>query len=172
MTPWINPATYSTRSCSGCCSIRPVRVSELSGIRVEDVDLDASRIFIERGKGDKDRYILFPESFRLVLTAHLAANPDNVYLFESRHRHPYTPRRIQQIVQEHADRAGIPEHVHPHLFRHQLLTWPTAQGLPDAQIQLISGHSSKKSLEVYQHLSLADVGPGYQRAVKGLELGV
>jgi hypothetical protein len=51
-----------------------------------------------------------------------------------------------------------------------MLTWLTAQGLPDSQIQLISGHASKKSLEVYQHLSLADVRPGYQRAVKGLEV--
>src|SRR5262249_1578582 len=35
------------------------------------------------------------------------------------------------------------EHVHPHTFRHQMLTWLTAQGLPDAAIQLISGHASK-----------------------------
>jgi hypothetical protein len=35
-----------------------------------------------------------------------------------------------------------------------MLTWLTAQGLPDSQIQLISGHASKKSLEIYQHLSL------------------
>jgi len=43
-------------------------------------------------------------------------------------------------------------------------------GLPDSAIQLISGHASKKSLEVYQHLSLAQVEPGYQRAVKQLEI--
>ena len=147
-----------------------VRVSELAGIRVDAVDLDASKIFIERGKGDKDRYILFPESFRLALKAYLAANPENEYLFESRHRHPYSTRRVQQIVQEYAERAGISEHVHPHLFRHQMLTWLTAQGLPDSAIQLISGHSSKKSLEVYQHLSLAQVEPGYQRAVRQLEI--
>ena len=53
-----------------------VRVSELTNIRVEDVDLDACKIFIEQGKGAKDRYILFPESFRLILKAHLAANPE------------------------------------------------------------------------------------------------
>src|SRR5262249_53335601 len=40
-----------------------VRVSELTKIRVEDVDLGACKIFIELGKGAKDRYILFPESF-------------------------------------------------------------------------------------------------------------
>ena len=64
--------------------------------------------------------------------------------------------------------AGICERVHPHLFRHQILTWLTAQGLPDSEIQLISGHASKKSLEVYQHLSLADIGPHYQKAVRSL----
>jgi hypothetical protein len=37
-------------------------------------------------------------------------------------------------------------------------------------IQLISGHSSKKSLEVYQHLSLADVQAGYQKATKMLDI--
>jgi integrase len=51
-----------------------------------------------------------------------------------------------------------------------MLTWLTAQGLTDSAIQLISGHSSKKSLEIYQHLSLADVKKSYQDAAKLLEL--
>ncbi len=147
-----------------------VRVSELTCIRVDDVDLDGCRIFIASGKGDKDRYILFPDSFRLILKAHLAANPENRYLFESRQRTRFSPRRIEQIVAEYAAAAELSERVHPHLLRHQMLTWPTAQGMPDAQIQLISGHSSKKSLEVYQHLSLTDALPTYQRAVKKLEI--
>ena len=147
-----------------------VRVSELTKIRVEDVDLGACKIFIELGKGSRDRYILFPESFRLILKAHLAANPENRYLFESRQRTKFSARRVQQIVADYAAAAELPEHVHPHLLRHQMLTWLTAQGLPDAQIQLISGHSSKKSLEVYQHLSLAQVEAGYQRAVKQIDI--
>jgi site-specific recombinase XerD len=147
-----------------------VRVSELTSIRVEDVDLDACKIFIELGKGSKDRYILFPESFKLILKAHLASNPDNRYLFESRQRTKYTARRVQQIVAGYAEAAGLTERIHPHLMRHQMLTWLTSQGLQDAQIQLISGHASKKSLEVYQHLSLAQVEDGYQKAVKGLEI--
>ena len=35
-----------------------LRVSELTSIRVEDMDLDACKIFVASGKGDKDRYIL------------------------------------------------------------------------------------------------------------------
>src|SRR6185369_1270829 len=100
-----------------------VRVAELTRIKVDDVDLAGCKIFIEQGKGSKDRYILFPESFRLVLQAHLAATPDNKYLFESRQRTKYTTRRVQQIVKEYAATAELPEHVHPHLLRHQMLTW-------------------------------------------------
>jgi site-specific recombinase XerD len=142
-----------------------VRVSELVGIRVEDVDLQQCRIFINQGK---DRYILFPRGFRLVLRSHLRANPQNRYLFESRRCTPFTPRRVQQIVQHYRDQAGIAQHVHPHLFRHQMLTYLTAQGLSDAQIQLISGHESKKSLEVYQHLSLETVEEAYQEVMKSV----
>ena len=54
-----------------------VRVSELVHIEVGDVDLEACKIFINRGKGAKDRYILFPASFRLVLKSHLHAAPRN-----------------------------------------------------------------------------------------------
>lgn len=147
-----------------------VRVSELVNIAVDDLDLEGGRIFIASGKGDKDRYILFPDSFRLTLKAYREANPDNRYLFESRQRRPYSTRRVEQIVQEYAAEAGITEHVHPHLFRHQMLTWLTAQGLPDSAIQLISGHASKKSLEIYQHLSLAQVEPSYQKAAKELSI--
>jgi integrase/recombinase XerD len=52
-----------------------VRVSELVRIKVTDVDLDGCQIFINRGKGARDRYILFPASFRLVLKSHLRQRP-------------------------------------------------------------------------------------------------
>ena len=147
-----------------------VRVGELVGIRVEDVDTQQCKIFINQGKGSKDRYILFPGSFRLVLRSHLQASPKNRYLFESQRCTPFTPRRVQQIIQAYRDRAGIAQHVHPHLFRHQMLTYLTRHGLSDAQIQLISGHESKRSLEVYQHLSLDAVESAYQEAVQDIGL--
>jgi integrase/recombinase XerD len=81
-----------------------------------------------------------------------------------------TPRHVQQIVHQYRQRAGIAQPVHPHLFRHQMLTYLTSQGLSDAQIQLISGHKTKKSLEVYQHLSLQAVESAYQEAVHSLNI--
>jgi len=147
-----------------------VRVSELISMRVSDVNIDACKIFIDNGKGNKDRYILFPSSFRLALRSYLDARPDNVYLFESRLNQPYTARRIQQIVRGYTDQAGLKRTVHPHLLRHQMLTFLTAQGVSDAKLQLISGHESRKSLELYQHLSLESVEKEYQQAVRALDI--
>jgi site-specific recombinase XerD len=47
---------------------------------------------------------------------------------------PFTTRRIQQIVQGYREMAGITQPLHPHLFRHQMLTYLTSKGLTDAQI--------------------------------------
>jgi site-specific recombinase XerD len=149
-----------------------IRVSELVNIKVRDVDLGGCKVFIDQGKGSKDRYILFPASFRLILSSHLQANPKNRYLFESSRFGPYTTRRIQQIVQEYRARAGIEQKINPHLFRHQMITWLTLSGLSDAQIQLISGHESKKSLEIYQHMGLQSVEQAYQVAALSAEQGL
>jgi site-specific recombinase XerD len=145
-----------------------VRVSELVKIKVAEIDFNKCKIFIEEGKGKKDRYILFPKGFKLVLQSHLRANPKNKYLFETTRYASFSTRRIQQIVKDYREKAGIKQKVHPHLFRHQMITYLTSQGLSDSQIQLISGHESKKSLEIYQHLSLKNVEQDYQEAVKSL----
>ena len=71
------------------------------------MDTQQCKIFNNHGKGNKDRYILFPRSFRLVLRSHLQANPKNSYLFESQRCTRFTPRRVQQIVQAYRDRACI-----------------------------------------------------------------
>ena len=42
------------------------------------------KIFIDNGKGSKDRYILFPTDFRLALQTYMEAHEENDFLFESR----------------------------------------------------------------------------------------
>lgn len=147
-----------------------VRVDELCSIKIQDVDLAEYKIFIDQGKGSKDRYVLFPDGFRLVLQSHMRANPDYTYLFESSRKSRYSERQVQRIVKKYAQEAEVPVHVHPHLFRHQMLSFLTAQGLSDSQIQLISGHASKKSLERYQHLSLEHTAGDYQEAMRKIKI--
>jgi site-specific recombinase XerD len=76
-----------------------------------------------------------------------------------------TTRWLREILKRYAEKAGIKKRIYPHLFRHQLLTFLTQKGLVDAKIQLISGHSDRQSLAVYQDLSLSDIQEEYQDAM-------
>jgi integrase/recombinase XerD len=141
-----------------------IRVSELVDIKHSDVNLGESKIFIDQGKGGKDRFVLFPSGFKLALASHREAHPKDKFLFQSRQHGQYSTRRIQQIVEDYGAKAGVV--IRCHLFRHQMLTWLMKKGLTDNQAQLISGHASKVSLAIYQHIGLEDVAESYQAAAQ------
>lgn len=143
-----------------------VRVSELCGIQVADIDIDTHKIRINAGKGDKDRYVLFGKTFATAMRTHLAAHPKNRWLFQTRRNTKYTTRRVQQIVKFYAEEAGVS--ATPHTFRHQCITWLTRHsGLADAELQLITGHARRETLAIYQHIALdGDLEAKYQDAMK------
>ncbi len=147
-----------------------VRVSELCGVLVADVDLDGCKVRVNQGKGSKDRYVLFGRAFATALKAHVAAHPQNRYLFQTRRHSKYTARRVQQIVKEYAEAAGVT--ATPHTFRHQAITWLTRHsGLADAELQVITGHARRETLAVYQHVALdGDLEGKYQQAMKMVDL--
>jgi integrase/recombinase XerD len=141
-----------------------VRVSELCNIRVSDVDLENCKIRVNQGKGARDRYVLFGKAFATALRTHIAAHPNNRWLFQTRRNTKFSARRVQQIVKRYAEQAGV--HCTPHSFRHQAITWLTRHsGLADAELQLITGHAQRASLEIYQHLA-----EKYQQAMRDVEL--
>lgn len=147
-----------------------VRVSELCNMMVADVDLEVCKIRINGGKGDKDRYVLFGKSFATALRTHIAAHPNNRWLFQTRRNTKYTTRRVQQIVKLYAEQAGVK--ATPHTFRHQAITWLTRQsGLADAELQLITGHARRETLAIYQHIALdGELEEKYQQAMKKVDL--
>jgi integrase/recombinase XerD len=108
-----------------------LRNAELAKVRLKDVNLDTCQVRIEQGKGKKDRYVLFPMSFRGELAQYIASQKQMkaTYLFESNRMKPYSTRRIRQIIKEYALEAGIEKRVYPHLFRHQIITFLTKRGI-------------------------------------------
>jgi integrase len=147
-----------------------VRVSELCRIEVADVDLENCKVFISQGKGSKDRYVLFGKGFAMALKAHIAAHPQNRWLFQTRRCGKFSTRRVEQIVKQYAEQAGI--HATPHVFRHQCITFLTkTSGLADAELQLITGHCRRETLAIYQHVAVdGQLADRYQQAMKDVGL--
>jgi integrase/recombinase XerD len=147
-----------------------VRVSELCNMLVADVDLECCKIRINRGKGSKDRYVLFGKSFATALRTHISARPNNRWLFQTQRNGRFSTRRVQQIVSKYAQEAGVK--ATPHTFRHQAITWLTRNsGMADAELQLITGHARRETLAVYQHVALdGDLEAKYQETMRQIEL--
>jgi len=147
-----------------------VRVSELCRIEVGDVDLEACKIRVNMGKGSKDRYVLFGRTFATALKTHIAAHPHNRWLFQTKRATKFSTRRVEQIVKKYAEEARV--RATPHTFRHQCISWLTRHsGMADAELQLITGHSKRETLAVYQHVALdGDLERKYQDSMKEVEL--
>ena len=146
------------------------RVSELCSIEVADVDLENCKIFVNQGKGSKDRYVLFGKSFATALRTHIAAHPQNRWLFQTRRCGKFSTRRVQQIVKRYAEQAGV-QGDPPHLPAPGI-TWLTKNsGLADAELQLITGHARRETLAIYQHVAVdGQLADKYQAAMKDVGL--
>jgi integrase/recombinase XerD len=92
------------------------RVSEFVAIEVEDFFFDEQMILIRKAKGGKRRYVPILPELAQELGTHLRARTRG-YLFETNRHTAFSPRRIQQLVKETADLAGITKRVTPHTLR-------------------------------------------------------
>ena len=115
-------------------------------------------------KGGKQRYVpLLPELTHELRT--YLRDRTTGPLFTTRHHTPYSPRRIQQLVQETAALAGITKRVHPHLLRHSVATTLLERGMPLEQIQKFLGHVNLETTQVYAESTTAMIKESYQKAL-------
>jgi len=145
-----------------------LRVSELTHVKIEEVDLEACQVHVQSGKGRKGRKVPFPYAFKEVLALHIEAARQKGarYLFESSWKRPYTTRGIRKILEGYTKEAGMGRSISPHKLRHFLFTWLKKQGIDDAFIQPYSGHESRQSLEIYSKLSIGDAQKEYNKVIE------
>jgi len=86
-------------------------------------------------------------------------------LFTTIRHTPYSPRRIQQLVQDTAALAGITKRAHPHLLRHSVATTLLERGMPLEQIQQFLGHARFETTQIYAESTTAMIKESYQKAL-------
>ena len=121
-----------------------LRLSEIRNLRFEDLDLMANKGVVQKGKGSKQRTFHIPDSVVKLLPK------GEGFVFKGREG-KYSTRTIQLIIREAAIRAGISKKVTPHWLRHSYATHLYEDGTDLRTIQLLLGHSSVKTTEMYIH---------------------
>ncbi|MDH3598931.1 MAG: tyrosine-type recombinase/integrase [Candidatus Tectomicrobia bacterium] len=140
------------------------RVSEFVHIQVADVYFEEEMILIRQGKGGKQRYVPILPELAQELQTHLRGRAKG-YLLETNRHAAFSPRRIQQLVKETADLAGITKRVSPHTLRHSVATTLLEHGMPLEQIQKFLGHAKIDTTQIYAASTTAMIKDSYQQAL-------
>jgi integrase/recombinase XerD len=139
-----------------------LRVSELVGLRVEQVNLRHG-VVRTLGKGSKERLVPLGEEASVWLdrylggarTALLAGQGTNDDLFVTRRGGAMTRQAFWHLLRRYAARAGIHKHLSPHTLRHAFATHLLNHGADLRVVQMLLGHSDLSTTQIYTHVARA-----------------
>lgn len=134
-----------------------LRVSELTHIKMCDIDLSRGLIRVFQGKGKKDRLTLLPESLKEVLSKQSKLKTPDDFLFTNGRGGRLTEASIQKIVAHAAVEAGIGKTVSPHTLRHSFATHLLENGTDIRYIQELLGHAKLQTTQIYTHVASSNL---------------
>ncbi|MGB5387820.1 MAG: site-specific tyrosine recombinase/integron integrase [Eudoraea sp.] len=130
-----------------------LRRSELLNLKLVDVDSKRMLIRVKDSKGNKDRYTLLSKTTLEDLRIYYKEWNPREYLFEGQKGGKYSAASVLKIVKEAAFRARTKQTVTPHVLRHSFATHLLESGVDLRQIQVLLGHGSSKTTEIYTHVA-------------------
>ncbi|EPR70425.1 putative tyrosine recombinase [Winogradskyella psychrotolerans RS-3] len=130
-----------------------LRRSELLNLNVTDIDSKRMVIKINNAKGNKDRISLLSPVILKDLQQYYKEYRPKTYLFEGVKGGRYSATSVLTIVSKAAKKAGILKKVSPHMLRHSFATHLLENGTDIRHIQILLGHNSTKTTEIYTHVA-------------------
>lgn len=137
-----------------------LRVSEVTHLKITDIDSERMIIRVEQGKGRKDRNaMLSPHLLDLLRQwwregKRRGVMLPNGWLFPSRNcTDPISARQLNRAVHEASEFAGIHKRVSPHILRHSFATHLLEQGVDIRVIQVLLGHTKIDTTAIYTKVS-------------------
>lgn len=134
-----------------------MRVSELCSISTETIDMNDGTIRIY-GKGAKERIIQIGNpDVRAAVEQYYEAFSEQIqgtgWLFVNRLGNHLSDQSVRNMVNGYATRAGIEQHITPHMFRHSFATLLLEEDVDIRYIQQLLGHSSITTTQIYTHVT-------------------
>ena len=140
-----------------------LRVSELCGARLENLDLEQGFIRVI-GKGNKQRLVPVGSGARKALQRYLeVSRPELVgkrtggEVFLSVRGRKLTNQRIWQLLGSLGKRAGLEKEVYPHMLRHSFATHLLQGGADLRIIQEMLGHADISTTQIYTHVDTSSL---------------
>ena len=136
-----------------------LRRSELINLQPKDILSDRKQIKIVGAKGKKDRYSIISPYLIEELRLYFKEHRPKKWLFEGwKSGSQYSVTSIRNILNKASTKAGIHKRVTPHMLRHSFATHLLELGVDLRYIQVLLGHGSSKTTEIYTHVSKHEIG--------------
>jgi integrase/recombinase XerC len=163
-----DPVTVRDRAMLELLYSSGLRLAELVNLNPEDVDLDDAMIRVT-GKGNKTRLIPVGRMARTAVSQWLRIRLELVVgeekaLFIGVRGRRISPRTVQNRVHHWALKAGIPQRVYPHLFRHSFATHLMESSRDLRAVQELLGHADISTTQIYTHLDFQHLAQIYDEA--------
>ena len=138
-----------------------LRLSEVTQVKVQNIDGKRKTILIERGKGGKPRYVVVSDSVLHQLRVYWKVYHPNTYMFYSLRNfsEPICKTTFSKALRKVARQLGMENRVSAHKLRHAYATHQLEAGMPLHQLQHQLGHSDLKTTQFYLHW-LPELGHG------------
>lgn len=146
-----------------------LRVSELCGLRVEDIDWP-ERLLRVRGKGKKERLSPIGEPALQAVERYWSLLPERpagaspAFLSETRKRGPMSRVMIARRLKTYLALAGLDPALTPHKLRHSYATHLLDAGADLRSVQELLGHAHLVTTQVYTHVSTERLKKAYDQA--------
>jgi len=152
-----------------------LRVSELVGLRVGDLDMDRALLRVT-GKGSRQRIVptsqvavervesyLASARMALLRAATRVRSDARAALFVSRRGAPLTRQGFWKIIKKYGRAVDLPDDLHPHTLRHCFASHLLAGGADLRVVQTLLGHADIRTTEIYTHVELAHLKREYAK---------
>ena len=133
-----------------------LRVSEVVGLRVEDIDSRRMVIRVRQGKGRKDREVMLSPRLLDILRRYWLTTQPRGYLFPGRDPdRPISASAVQRACKAARRKSGLKKRISPHSLRHSFATHLLEAGTDRRTIQILLGHNHLSTTARYTHVSTA-----------------
>ncbi len=145
-----------------------VRVSELTGMNMNDVDFIGGVITV-RGKGKKERMTPIGDRALRTLRIYLGARQENgpgsrQAVFLNKNGTRLTGRSVRRIIAKYIRRISVRNGVSPHTLRHSFATHLLNRGADLRSVQELLGHMNLSTTQMYTHVTTQRLKEVYDKS--------
>lgn len=147
-----------------------IRVSELVGINLEDVNF-SERLIRVKGKGKKERLLPFGRKAEESLTSYIRVRRqitkgeiEEIALFLNYRGNRLSTRSVERIVDKYIRLTALQRKISPHSIRHSFASHLLSRGADLRVIQELLGHESLATTQIYTHLDLKQLLDVYRKS--------